>query len=117
VTLVRIHVPEERIASIVRVKGIIELGNVAVTSNSFHFDNGGDNFLRNVDSYKSHTVSRLTRRHSSSICVHKTDYTRWIPRIRKERKPIISSAANCERCISCWSADSLLLNLWMKVNI
>jgi hypothetical protein len=46
------YVSQELIASIVRLKGIGELGTtLAITSN--------------VDSYKSHTASHLRRRHSS----------------------------------------------------
>jgi hypothetical protein len=53
--LVRTVVSEEHIASIIRVKIISDLGaTLAVTSNP---DDGGDTFLRNVSSYKSHTAS------------------------------------------------------------
>jgi hypothetical protein len=50
---VRIDVSEESIASIITV------------ARSFHRDNGGDTFLRNVGSYKSHAASYPIRRHSS----------------------------------------------------
>jgi hypothetical protein len=36
-------------------------------SDSFHLDNGGDTFLRNVGSYKSHTASHPRRRYSSTV--------------------------------------------------
>jgi hypothetical protein len=63
VALVRTDVSEELSASF-RVIGIGELGTtLAVTSNrraqftdSCHSDDVGDVFLRNVGSYKSHTV-------------------------------------------------------------
>jgi hypothetical protein len=76
VALVRTLVSEERIASIIRVTRIGELGTALVlTSNdarceeisaasyylrsyraySCHPDDAGDTFLRNVGSYKSHT--------------------------------------------------------------
>jgi hypothetical protein len=69
VALVRTDVSEELSASIIRVKRIGELGTtLGVTSNrrtlrrhtlfadSFHPDDGGAKFLRNVGSYKSHTA-------------------------------------------------------------
>jgi hypothetical protein len=37
----------------------------SVTSYSCHADDEGDKFLRDVGSYKSHTVSHPRRRHSS----------------------------------------------------
>jgi hypothetical protein len=67
VALVRIDVSEDRIASIIGVKRISELGTtLAVTSNrSTRKINVGDKFLRNVGSYKSHETSYSRRRHSS----------------------------------------------------
>jgi hypothetical protein len=65
VALVRTDVSEELSASLIRVTGIGELiRTLAVTSNrctlrrntkSFHPDDGGARFLRNVGTYKSHT--------------------------------------------------------------
>jgi hypothetical protein len=59
VALVRIGVSEEIIASINRVKGISELATLLVVTSTA--DDGGDMFFRNVDSYKSHTASHLSR--------------------------------------------------------
>jgi hypothetical protein len=65
VALVRTDVSEEFSASFIRVTRIGELGTtLAVTSNlrtlrkntTFHPDEGGTKFLRNVGSYKSHTA-------------------------------------------------------------
>jgi hypothetical protein len=61
VAFVSTDVSEELSASIIWVKRIGELGTtLAVTSNYFtnscHPNDGGDNFLRNVVSYKSHTA-------------------------------------------------------------
>jgi hypothetical protein len=72
VAFVRIHVSDERIASMIRVTRIGELETeLAVTSNrsmrintklitilflSCRPDDGSDMFLRNVGSYKSHTA-------------------------------------------------------------
>jgi hypothetical protein len=62
VALVRTDVSEELSSSIIRMTRIGELGTLAVTSNrrtlqkSCHPDEGGAKFLRNVDSYKSHTA-------------------------------------------------------------
>jgi hypothetical protein len=62
VALVRTDDSEERIASIIRVERIGELGTaLAVTSNAvpssqFHPEDGGDRFLRNVGSHKGHTA-------------------------------------------------------------
>jgi hypothetical protein len=75
VALVRTDVSEEPRASFIRVTRIVELGTtLAATSNrrtlrrntkdffaacvtgSFHPDEGGARFLRNVGSYKSHTA-------------------------------------------------------------
>jgi hypothetical protein len=65
VAFVRTEVSEDRIASIIRVKRISELGvKLAATSNwstqqrsdSCHPDNGGNTFVRNVGSYKTRTV-------------------------------------------------------------
>jgi hypothetical protein len=64
-------VSEERIASIIMVARIGELGTLvrrtqrASVSDSFHTDDGGDIVLRNVCSYKRHTESHPRRRHSS----------------------------------------------------
>jgi hypothetical protein len=41
--------------------------NVVPSSLIFHPDDGSDTFLRNVGSYKSHTVSHPRRRYSSII--------------------------------------------------
>jgi hypothetical protein len=68
VTLVRAGALKERIASIIKAKGISELviANVVVTSLTyFHPDAAGDMFLRNVASNKSHTASLPRRRYSS----------------------------------------------------
>jgi hypothetical protein len=54
VAFVRTDVSEERIASIIRLIKIGELGTSAVTSNQRKL--GGDTFLQNVGSYKSHTA-------------------------------------------------------------
>jgi hypothetical protein len=62
VALVRTDVSEKRIASIIRVEGISEVGTMLkVISNfhPFHLDDGGDTFLRNVGSYKSHTQCHI----------------------------------------------------------
>jgi hypothetical protein len=61
VALVRTDVSEERIASIIGVERIGELGTtLAVTSNwstlQINPDDGVDTFLRNVGSYNSHTA-------------------------------------------------------------
>jgi hypothetical protein len=68
VALVRTDVSEELIVSFFRVTRIVQLGTtLAVTSNrgtlrcssfidSCHPDEGGAKFLRNVDSYNSHTA-------------------------------------------------------------
>jgi hypothetical protein len=64
VALVRTSVSEELSASFIRMTIIGELGTaLALTSNrrtlrtdSCHPDEGGAKFLRNVDSYKSHTA-------------------------------------------------------------
>jgi hypothetical protein len=79
VTFVRIDVSEERTASITRLKGISELGKMlAVTvavcfschlllarlARGFLSDDGGDRFLRNVGSYKTHAASHSRRRNS-----------------------------------------------------
>jgi hypothetical protein len=73
VALVRTDVSEERIAFIIRVTRIGNLGTLAVTSNRHsmlqllvtakvpsspirHPDDGSDMFLRNIGSYKSHTA-------------------------------------------------------------
>jgi hypothetical protein len=43
---------------------VSELGTtLAVIADSFHLDGGGDTFLRNVGSYRSHTTSHPRRRH------------------------------------------------------
>jgi hypothetical protein len=75
VTLVVTDVSDERIIFIIRVEGIGELGTtLAIISNlllltfladSFHHDDGSYTLLRNFVSYKSHTVSRPIRSHSS----------------------------------------------------
>jgi hypothetical protein len=63
VTLVRTDLWEERIVYIISVTRIGERGTtLAVTGNrstlrsadSCHLDDGGDTFLRHVDSYESH---------------------------------------------------------------
>jgi hypothetical protein len=59
VALVRTDVSKEFSPSFIRITRIDELGTtLAVTSNplidSFHTDEGGAEFLRKVDSYKSH---------------------------------------------------------------
>jgi hypothetical protein len=60
VALVRTDVSEERIASIMKKTNIGELGTtLALTSNRSTLqpdDGGGDTFLRNAGSYKSHTA-------------------------------------------------------------
>jgi hypothetical protein len=59
VTLVRTYVSEDCIAYVIRVTRIGELGTtLAVSSNRkpLRSSDGGDTFLRNVDSYKSHTA-------------------------------------------------------------
>jgi hypothetical protein len=66
VALVRADVSEELSAPIMKVTKIGALGaTLAVTSNrrtlrrnsiSYHLDDGGAKFLRNVDSYDSHAV-------------------------------------------------------------
>jgi hypothetical protein len=58
VALLRTDFSEELSAPIIRVIRICELGTkLAVTSNrrTVHLDDGGSNFLQNVDPYKSHT--------------------------------------------------------------
>jgi hypothetical protein len=55
VALVRTEVSKESFASIFMVKIISELGKTLVTD-YFHPDDGGDMFLTNVFSYKSHTA-------------------------------------------------------------
>jgi hypothetical protein len=77
VALARTDVTKERIASVVRVKRISELGTtLSVTkrlatevrffADSFHPDGVGDTFLRNVGSYKSYRAPHPRRRNSSS---------------------------------------------------
>jgi hypothetical protein len=62
VALLRTDVSEEDITSIMRVRRFGELETtLAVNGN----DDGGDTFLRNVCSYKNHTVSHPTGRNSS----------------------------------------------------
>jgi hypothetical protein len=61
VDLVRTDVSEERSDSFMRVTRIGELGTtLTVTSNrrndSYHTDEGGATFFRNVGSYKNHTA-------------------------------------------------------------
>jgi hypothetical protein len=67
VALVRTDDSEERIASIIRVKRIVELGTSTVTNKRSalrkstigdfcHPDDGRATFLRNVGSYNSHTA-------------------------------------------------------------
>jgi hypothetical protein len=68
VVLVRTDASEEISAPIIRVTRIGELGKLAVTSNrrtlrrniknlyTYHTDDGGAKFLRNVGPYKSHTA-------------------------------------------------------------
>jgi hypothetical protein len=66
-----------RIASIIRVEMISELGTLAVASSRhllillflafFHPDDGGDTFLRNVGCNKTHTSSHHRIRHSSLV--------------------------------------------------
>jgi hypothetical protein len=74
VTLLRTDLLEERITSIITATRIGELGTMlAITSKhstlqrnvSCHPDDREDTFLRNVGSYKSHTVSLPKRWHSS----------------------------------------------------
>jgi hypothetical protein len=60
--LVKTDVSEERIASIIKVTRIGELGTLVVTSDP---DDGGAKFLPNVGSYKSHTAQHPRRHHSS----------------------------------------------------
>jgi hypothetical protein len=74
VAIVRGNVSEGRIASIIRVKRISELGTVlAVTiltflaRRFFHPDDRGNTFLRNVSSYNSYTTSHPKRRHFSGL--------------------------------------------------
>jgi hypothetical protein len=58
VALVRTNISEELSASFNRVTRIGELGTTLAVTNNLHThpDEGGAKFLRNVDSYKSHTV-------------------------------------------------------------
>jgi hypothetical protein len=64
VAFVRTDFSEDRSASIIRLTRIGELGRtLVVTSNrrilqrkSYHPDDGGATFLRNVGSYKGHTA-------------------------------------------------------------
>jgi hypothetical protein len=61
VALVRTDISEEHIASIIRFTRIGELGATSAVSSNRHrlrrnTDNGGDMFLQNLGSYKSHTV-------------------------------------------------------------
>jgi hypothetical protein len=68
VDFVGTDVPEEHIASVFRVEKISDLGVLALISSfrlsdSFHPDDGGDTFLRNVGSYNSHTKSHPRRLH------------------------------------------------------
>jgi hypothetical protein len=62
VAVVRTDVSEERIASIIRVERISELGTIS------HTDDGGDTFPRNVGSNKTRMASCPRRRHFS---IHK----------------------------------------------
>jgi hypothetical protein len=64
--LVRTDVLEERVVYIIRVRRISEAGTLAVSSDGYFYpDDGGDMFLRNVGSYKSHTMSHPRRWNSS----------------------------------------------------
>jgi hypothetical protein len=63
VALVTTDVSEERVVSIIRITRIGKLGTLAVNSNrstlqrnTFHPDDGGEAFLGNFGSYKSHTA-------------------------------------------------------------
>jgi hypothetical protein len=61
VALLRTDVSEERIATIISVERINELGK----PDFFHLDDEGDKFLRNVSYNKSHMASYLKRRNFS----------------------------------------------------
>jgi hypothetical protein len=63
VALVRTAVSEECIAPFITVKIIIT--EALWFTDPFHPDDGGDMFLRNVYSYKSHTASLPRRPYSS----------------------------------------------------
>jgi hypothetical protein len=64
VALLRAGVSEERIASMIRVKSILR-SMLQLLSDFLLSDDGSDKLLRNVGSYKSHTTSHSSRRHSS----------------------------------------------------
>jgi hypothetical protein len=61
--LVRTVVMEERIASVIRVEKISELGTTRCfcLSDFLRPDGRGDAFLRNIGSYKSHIISISVR--------------------------------------------------------
>jgi hypothetical protein len=65
VALVKFRVSEELGASIIRVTRIGEIGTTFQFTDSCHPDDGGAKFLRNIGSYKSHTVHHPRRLHSS----------------------------------------------------
>jgi hypothetical protein len=74
--LVRTDVSEKHSASIIRVERLSELGRtLAATTDSFHPEDGGSTFLRNIDSYNSHIKSHyipediLHRIYPSFLCV------------------------------------------------
>jgi hypothetical protein len=56
VGLVRTDVSGETINSIIKVTRNGELGTLALTSNRRMLQCGGDLFLQNINSYKSHTA-------------------------------------------------------------
>jgi hypothetical protein len=70
VILVRTDVSEEHFASIIRVKLIGKLGTaLAVTATKAHCNDGGDKFLQNVVSKKSHMASHPRRWRSGYLVV------------------------------------------------
>jgi hypothetical protein len=64
VALVRPHVSEELIASVITVTGICELGTLPVPSNRRRCED-----FRNVDSYKNHTAFINYVPQNENVCV------------------------------------------------
>jgi hypothetical protein len=67
VNFVSIDLSEECVTSIYRVEIIRELGTTLGVTSSFHLEDVGNKFLRNIGSNKTHTAPHPRRRHSSNL--------------------------------------------------